>query len=306
MAGANGEISGLQRFGKVPWTTYRCASLPAMELTRFGVWIGKALPEEDFGDAAALAERVGFGALWLGGSPRLLRVRPMLEATGTLVVATGIVNIWQYEPDVLAAEFWALEDEFPDRLLLGVGIGHPEATSKYKTPLTKTREFLDGLATVERPVPRERMTLAALGPKMLDLSLERTLGPHPYFTPPAHTRLARERLGAEGWIAPEQAVVVDPDSEPALAKARSYADRYLNLSNYANNLRRLGYSEQALAAGGSRAPIEEMVPQGDTATVAVAAQAHLDAGADHVCVQAVGAVGLPAREWAALAAALLG
>ncbi len=277
-----------------------------MQLTRFGVWIGRGLPEEDYGDAAALAERVGFGALWLGGSPRLLQVRPMLEATGTLVVATGIVNIWQYEPEDLAAEFWALEDEFPDRLLLGIGIGHPEATSEYKTPLTKTREFLDGLSGAERPVPRERMTLAALGPKMLDLSLERTLGPHPYFTPPAHTRLARERLGAEAWIAPEQAVVLDADARSALATAREYADLYLNLSNYANNLRRLGYSDKALAEGGSPAVIDEMVPQGDASGVTGAVRAHLEAGADHVCVQAVGARGVPTREWAALAAALFG
>jgi probable F420-dependent oxidoreductase len=275
-----------------------------MRLTRFGVWIGKALAQEDYGDAAALAERVGFGALWLGGSPRLLQVRPMLEATGTLVIATGIVNIWQYEPDELAAEFWALEEEFPDRLLLGIGIGHPEATSEYRTPLTKTREFLDGLSAAERPVPRERMTLAALGPKMLDLSLERTLGPHPYFTPPAHTRLARERLGAEAWIAPEQAVVLDAEAESALATARTYADRYLALSNYANNLRRLGYSDDALAEGGSPAMIDEMVPQGDAEAVAGAVHAHLDAGADHVCVQAVGARGIPTREWAALGATL--
>ena len=277
-----------------------------MELTRFGVWIGNALPEEDYGDAAALAERVGFGALWLGGSPRLLKLRPMLEATGTLVIATGIVNIWQYEPDELAAEFWALEEEFPDRLLLGIGIGHPEATSEYRTPLTKTREFLDGLSGADRPVPRERMTLAALGPRMLELSLERTLGPHPYFTPPAHTRFARELLGAEAWIAPEQAVVLDPDAESALATARTYADRYLKLSNYANNLRRLGYADDALAEGGSPTVIDEMVPQGDAGSVAGSVRAHLDAGADHVCVQAVGARGVPTREWAALAAALFG
>ncbi len=277
-----------------------------MELTRFGVWIGGALDADDYGAAAALAQRLGFGALWLGGSPRLLKLRAMLEATDTLVVATGIVNIWQYEPAELAGEFWILEREFPGRVLLGIGIGHPEATGEYKTPLAKTREFLDGIAAADDPVPRERMTLAALGPKMLDLSFERTLGPHPYFAPAEHTRMARQRLGTDAWIAPEQAVVVDPEPEAARAKARTYAQRYLNLSNYANNLRRLGYSEEALAYGGGEALVDELVPQGSAVEVARAVRAQLDAGADHVCVQAVGATGIPIHEWSELAAALIG
>ncbi len=273
---------------------------------QFGVWIGHSLGEEDYAKAAGLAEGLGFGALWLGGSPRLAKMRPMLEATDTLTIATGIVNIWQYEPAGLVDEFWALEDEFPDRLLLGVGIGHPEATSEYRTPLTKTREFFDGIEAAERPVPRERMTLAALGPKMLDLSLERTLGPHPYFTPPQHTRVARERLGSGAWIAPEQAVVVGGEPEAARAQARRYAQRYLNLSNYANSLRRLGYTEAALADGGSLELVDEMVPQGSAERGALSVRAHLDAGADHVCVQAVGVKGVPVREWTELAAVLLG
>ncbi len=276
-----------------------------MELTRFGVWIGGALGEQDYGTAAALAERLGFGALWLGGSPRLLRLRPMLESTETLVIATGIVNIWQYKPSELASEFWMLERDFPERLLLGIGIGHPEATSEYQSPLTKTREFLDGIAAADQPVPRERMTLAALGPKMLDLSLERTLGPHPYFTPPAHTRIAREQLGAGAWIAPEQAVVVGDDPDVARAKARTYAERYLKLSNYANNLRRLGYPEEALSDGGSQMLVDEMVPQGEAEEVAGAVRAQLEAGADHVCVQSVGASGVPIREWTDLATVLI-
>ena len=150
-----------------------------MQLTRFGVWIGKALPEEDYGDAAALAER---SWLWCAVARRLAAAAAgaaHARGNGDACYRHGIVNIWQYEPDELAAEFGALEEEFPDRLLLGIGIGHPEATSEYKKPLTKTREFLDGLSGAERPVPRERMTLAALGPKMLDLSLERTLGTAP-------------------------------------------------------------------------------------------------------------------------------
>ena len=278
-----------------------------MELTRFGVWIGRSLDAADYGNAARLAQDLGFGALWLGGSPRLPALRPMLEATDGIVIATGIVNIWQYEPEALADEFAALDTDFPGRVLLGIGIGHPEATQEYEKPLTKTRRFLDGIAGSEHPVPRDRMVLAALGPKMLDLSFERTLGTHPYFTPPAHTRFARERLGSGALVAPEQAVVIDTgDPDAALAHARSYARMYLNLSNYTGNLKRFGYTDEAIADGGSRALIDDLVPQGSAEQVAATVHAHLDAGANHVCVQTVGAADVPTREWTELAAALIG
>jgi probable F420-dependent oxidoreductase len=277
-----------------------------MELTKFGVWIGRTLPEEEYAAAAALAEELGFGTFWLGGSPRLTKLRPMLEATDALVIATGIINIWQYDPAELAAEFDALDAEFPGRVLLGIGIGHPEATSEYTKPLTKTREFFDGIAGSDHPVPRERMILAALGPKMLDLSFERSLGTHPYFTPPAHTRFARERLGSTALVAPEQAVVVDRDQASGLAKARKYADLYLNRTNYTANLKRFGYTDADIEGGGSQALIDELVPQGSGEQVAAAALAHLDAGADHVCVQTVGVAGVPRAEWTEVAAALIG
>ncbi len=277
-----------------------------MELTKFGVWIGGSIDQADYGEAAGLAEELGFGALWLGGSPRLPTLRPMLEATDRMVIATGIVNIWQYDPAELADEFTVLDADFPGRVLLGIGIGHPEATSEYKTPLAKTLEFLDGIAASPNRVPRDRMVLAALGPKMLDLSYQRTLGTHPYFTPPAHTEFARERLGSSALVAPEQAVVIDDDPERALETARTYAARYLNLSNYTNNLRRFGYTDEALADGGSRALVDELVPQGEGGQVSASVRAHLAAGANHVCVQAVGAEGVPMREWTELAAALIG
>jgi probable F420-dependent oxidoreductase len=277
-----------------------------MELTKFGLWIGRSVDEAQYGEAARLAQLLGFGALWLGSSPRLPKLRPMLEATDRLVVATGIVNIWQYEPEALADEFAALDADFPGRVLLGIGIGHPENTQEYEKPLTKSRKFLDGIAESEHPVRRDRMVLAALGPKMLDLSFERTLGTHPYFTPPAHTRFARERLGSGALVAPEQAVVIDSDPGTAIEKARGYADMYLKLANYTNNLRRFGYAEEAIADGGAKALIDELVPQGSGEHVAPAVHAHLDAGADHVCVQTVGTRGVPEREWTELAGALLG
>jgi probable F420-dependent oxidoreductase len=280
-----------------------CQAL-GMNLTKHGVWIGRSLPESEYGEAASLVEALGFGALWLGGSPRLAKLRPMLEGTEKIVIATGIVNIWQYEPVHLAQEFAELEREFPGRLLLGIGIGHPEATSEYQKPLSKTREFLDGIAAAPEPVPRERMVVAALGPKMLDLSFERTLGSHPYFVPMEHTRLVREQLGVDALVAPEVAVVVDEDRERALAAARRYAEMYLQLANYTGNLKRLGWADEDFANGGSDRLIDAVVPQGSAAQLAGVVQAHLDAGADHVCVQTVGVDGVPTAEWTAMAAAL--
>lgn len=281
-----------------------------MELTKFGLWIGRSVAQEQYGEAARLAEELGYGALWVGGSPRLPDLRSLLEASERIVIASGIVNIWAYDPAALAEEFAVIDADFPGRLLLGLGIGHPEATQEYEKPLTKTRHFLDGIAASGHPVPRERMALAALGPKMLDLSFERTLGTHPYFVTPAHTAFARERLGSGALIAPEQAVVIDHgDAEAAHETARGYSGMYLGLSNYTNNLKRFGYSDADIAEGGSRALIDDVVPQGSAAQLAAAVHAHLDAGADHVCVQTLqpsGTTGVPADDWRALAEVLIG
>jgi probable F420-dependent oxidoreductase len=278
-----------------------------MNLTRYGIWTSQRSlgDERHLAEAARVAERLGFGAIWLGGSPRLTEARGMLEASERIVVATGIVNIWQYEPEQLAAEFAQLHEEFPDRLLLGIGIGHPEATSEYQAPLAKTRSFLDGLDAAPVPVPRDSMCLAALGPKMLDLSAQRTLGTHPYFTPPAHTSFARERLGAGALVAPELAVVLDGDRDDARRTARRYARLYLGLRNYTRNLLRHGFAEADIAGEGSDELIDTIVPQGDAERLAAAAREHLDAGADHVCLQTVGVSGVPLAEWEALARALL-
>jgi probable F420-dependent oxidoreductase len=264
------------------------------------------LGEESLTEAAKLVEELGFGALWLGGSPQLPVLRPLLAASERLVIATGIVNVWQYEPDRLAREFAELEEEFPGRLLLGIGIGHPEATSVYQKPLSKMREFLDGLDAAAPGVPRERRCIAALGPKMLDLSSERTLGTHPYFTPVEHTEFARERVGTGPLVAPELACVVDDDPDRGRAAARKYAEMYLRLRNYTGNLLRFGFSEADIADGGSDRLIDAVVPQGSAEQVAAVARAHLEAGADHVCLQTVGVRGVPREQWTMLASALIG
>jgi probable F420-dependent oxidoreductase len=276
-----------------------------MHLTKFGVFtLARTLGAENYGEAAAVAERLGFGALWLGGSPRLTELRPMLAGSERLVIASGIVNIWHYEPETLAEEFHRLEAEFPGRLLVGIGIGHPERNVEYVKPLTKSTEFLDGIAAAPRPIPPERMALAALGPKMLELAATRTLGPHPYFSTLEHTRLARARLGEGAWIAPEQALVIDEDAERARAAAREYARTYLELGNYTSNLRRLGWSEDDLGGGGSDELIDAVVPQGSAQDAARVAQAQLEAGASHVPIQTAGVSGVPVAAWTALAGAL--
>jgi probable F420-dependent oxidoreductase len=276
-----------------------------MELGTIGVWTSyRAIGEENAGEAAALAQELGFGTFWLGGSPRLPSVRPLLEGGDRIAVATGIVNVWSYDPLELAREYAALSPEFADRLLVGIGIGHPEATSDYSRPLSAMREFLDGVDSAETPIPVDRRCLAALRPKMLDLAGQRSCGAHTYFVPVDHTRAARKQLGEGRLLATELACVVDTDADSARAKARGYAKLYLGLSNYTGNLLAFGFTEQDIADGGSDRLIDAIVPHGSAEQIAAAAREHLAAGADHVCLQPVGTQGIPRDEWSALASAL--
>ena len=276
-----------------------------MRLGEFGIWTSyRAIGEENAGEAAKLVEDLGFGTLWLGGSPQLPALRPLLEATGRIVVATGILNVWASEPERVTRDFAELEEDFPGRVLLGIGIGHPEATSQYRKPLAAMRSFLDALDAAAAPVPRTRRCLAALGPKMLELSAERSWGAHTYFVPVEHTRAARASLGETALLAPELACVLDDGVESARAKARSYAALYLGLRNYTGNLVNYGFAEHDIADGGSDRLIDAIVPHGTAEEIATAARQHLSAGADHVCLQTVGVDGVPRSEWRALASVL--
>jgi len=277
-----------------------------MQLGKIGVWTTfHAIGEGNAGEAAKLVEDLGFSTFWLGGSPKLPTVRPLLQSTSRLIVATGIVNVWQNEPAQLAAEHAELTGAFPGRLLLGIGIGHPEATSDYSRPLSTMREFLDGLDAAVDPVPQDERCLAALGPRMLELSAERSLGAIPYFVPDEHTRFARERLGPGALLAPELACVLDTDGTRARDTARGYAQLYLRLRNYTSNLLRFGFTEQDIADGGSDRLIDAVVPHGSPEQIAETVRAHLDAGADQVCLQPLGADGIPREQWIALASALI-
>ena len=280
--------------------------MSSIDLGRIGVWSAKPpFTVERAGEAAKLIEQLGYGTWWVGASPDVHDIRPVLEATSTLVAATGILNVWANEASETAAAAAAVRGDFPSRFMLGIGIGHSEATAEYRKPLTAMRAFLDGLDASMTPPPPEERCLAALGPKMLDLAGERTAGTHPYFVPVEHTRTARERLGPGKLVAPELACVVDTDRTRATRIARDYASYHLDLRNYVQNLRRFGFTEDDVANGGSDRLIDAIVPHGSAEEIAEVVHAHVEAGADHVCLQPLGEEWPPRNAWIALANALI-
>jgi probable F420-dependent oxidoreductase len=233
-------------------------------------------------------EAAGFTSVWYPGvnsAADLAAVEPALAATQRLVLGTGIASVWTWQPADLAAAAQRLEDRYPGRFVLGLGVSHApavEATGQaYVKPYTKMVQFLDELPAV--PVP---VILAALGPKMLELSRDRAAGAHPYFSPPEHTAFARQVLGPAPLLVPEIAVSLIP-GEAGDAQARDYAKFYLRLPNYTGNLRRSGYTDADIEGGGSDRLMADVVPHGPEASLA-GITAHLDAGADHVVVQLLG------------------
>jgi probable F420-dependent oxidoreductase len=241
-------------------------------------------------DAAAYGreiEAAGFTSVWFPGMNSvedLAAVEPMLAATDRLVLGTGIASVWTWTPDELARETNRLAAAYPGRFILGLGVSHAplvESTGQaYVKPYSKMARFLDELPEVTAPV-----VLAALGPKMLELSRDRALGAHPYFTPPEHTAYARRVLGAQPLLIPEVAAALAP-GEHGAAAARAYAKLYLGLPNYTNNLKRFGFTDADFAGAGSDRLISTVVPNGPVA-IATRLREHLAAGADHVVVQLV-------------------
>ena len=229
-------------------------------------------------------EALGYGAIWAGGSPaaELSWVDPILEQTSTLKLATGIVNIWTAEPGPTAESFHRIDKAYPGRFLLGIGVGHPEAHQQYRKPVDALTDYLDKLD--EYGVPKDRRVVAALGPKVLKLSAERSAGAHPYLTTPEHTAEAR-RLIPEAFIAPEHKAVLTTDPEKARAVGRKALEIYLNLANYVNSWKRLGFTEDDVAKPGSDRLVDAVVAYGTPAEIAARLKEHISAGADHVAVQ---------------------
>lgn len=254
------------------------------ELGPFGIWIprGQLAP-----GIAGEVERAGFGALWVGMSPRkdLRQVEEQLDASDRITVATGIVNIWGTDVDTLAESYHRVQARHPNRLLLGIGaawaVGKGEPPT---TPYRRVVEFLDGLG--ERGVPREHLVLAALGPRMLRLAAERTAGAHPYLTTPAHTRFARGVLGDGPILAPEQRVAFEDDLDAARETARASIEYYLGIPDYRRNLStRLGYTDHDLSGRGSQRLVDDLAALGGDEAIAISIRAHLAVGATHVCAQ---------------------
>lgn len=267
-------------------------------LGRTGVW-SAALRYGDESSAAELAaelESLGYGALWLPdvGGDLFSRVARLLEATSTATVATGILNVWMHPATETAAVHHDLVARHGDRLLFGLGVSHQllidsTGVGTYAKPLSVMRTYLDELDAAARPLAAGDRVLAALGPKMLELARTRAAGAHPYLVTPEHTAIVREALGDGPIVAPEQAVVLETDPDVARATAREHLAGYLILPNYSNNWRRLGFTDADLADGGSDRLVDALVVWGDEDAILQRVQAHRDAGADHVCVQALGA-----------------
>lgn len=250
----------------------------------YGVW--RSAPQLDAAFAAEV-ERLGYGALWIGGSPSgdLAIVDEVLGATRRIVVATGIVNVWRDDAATVAESFQRIEARHPGRFVLGIGSGHKEATAERVRPLATMRRYLDVLD--EGGVPAESRLLAALGPRTLELARDRSLGAHPYLTTPEHTARARAVLG-EALLAPDQKVAIAPTIEEARETARRFLARYLQMSNYVRMLLESGFTDADVAGSGSDRLVDA-VATGHTVEAAVArVDAHLHAGADHVAVQALG------------------
>jgi probable F420-dependent oxidoreductase len=254
------------------------------DLGRVGVWtFGSPGPE-----AAAEIEKLGYGSLWVGGSPAadLSFVEPILEQTQTLGVATGIVNIWTADANEVAESYHRIEKAFPGRFLLGVGVGHPEHTQEYRKPYDALVEYLDVLDA--KQVPTSRRVIAALGKKVHELAAKRSAGAHPYLTTPEHTAQAREWIGSSVYLAPEHKVVLTTDADEARAIGRQTVDFYLNLSNYLNNWKRLGFTDEDIAKPGSDKLIDAVVAHGSADDIAKRLGEHLAAGADSVLIQVLG------------------
>jgi probable F420-dependent oxidoreductase len=241
---------------------------------------------------AADIEQLGYCAIWVGGSPAadLSFVEPILAQTETLRLATGVVNIWSAPPDEVAASYHRIEKRYPGRFLLGIGAGHRENTLEYAKPYGALVSYLDALDAAA--FPTSSRVIAALGPRMLRLSRERSAGAHPFLTTPEHTAQARELLGDSAFLAPEhKAVLTAPGAEnagEARALGRKTVGFYLGLSNYVNNWRRLGFTPDDVEPPGSDRLIDAVVAYGTAVQIAARLSEHLNAGADHVAVQVLG------------------
>jgi probable F420-dependent oxidoreductase len=265
-----------------------------LALGKFGAWFNPVYEDAVRVRFVAEAEALGYTTAWLGVGRRsmadLKLIEQALDATTTTVVATAIVNVWTNDATSVGVSYQRIAAKHPNRLLLGVGIGHPESIAVYRSSMDTLASYLDILDDCD--VPRERRVLASLGPRALRLAAARTAGTHPYLVVPGFTQHALEILGPAALLTPEHKVVVTADQDKARAIGRAFVEKpYLTLSNYVNNLLRHGFTSEDVHGEGSDRLIDALVLHGDTEQISTGLSAHLEAGANHVSVQVLVAPG---------------
>jgi probable F420-dependent oxidoreductase len=285
-----------------------------------GIWTSNldSLPAPKAKEAVAELEELGYAALWFGeafGREAFTNASKFLCATSRLVVATGIANIFVRDASATNAAAKTLAGAYPDRFILGLGVSHGPMVEMrghdYSSPLSTMRAYLQDMRearfTAVQPEHDPPWLLAALGPKMLELSRDLADGAHPYLVTPQHTAGAREILGDGPLLAVEQAVVLTTDREKALRLGRSHLRRYMRLPNYRNSWLRQGFKEEDLSDGGSERLVEGLVAWGSEGDIRERVREHLSAGADQVCVQVVtdDPIDSLSEQWRSLAPALL-
>jgi probable F420-dependent oxidoreductase len=278
---------------------------------RIGIWS----LELRFGDpgeaaeAAAELDELGYGALWIPGGVGgdvfgdLVRLQ---AATRNVTIASGILNIWKHRPEDVGAWWRDQSNSIRSRMLLGLGVSHgPLIGDAYAKPLAAMRDYLAELSA--QGLPSDVLCLAALGPKMLELARDRTAGAHPYLVTPEHSALARSILGPAALLAPEQGVILESDPTRARELGRQALTHYRRLPNYVNSWARLGFSADEITSASDRL-IDSVFAWGDTRQIAERVNAHLHAGADHVCIQVITGAGTsvsaPRPAWRELAPSL--
>ncbi|QWB25334.1 MULTISPECIES: LLM class F420-dependent oxidoreductase [Streptomyces] len=277
---------------------------------RYGIWsVGLRSEDPDrrgeLAETAAELEELGYGALWLGGNTSAANAAPLIEATSRLTVGTSIQSIWEHEADTTAASFAELEAAHPGRFLLGLGVSHAKRAEQYRRPYSALVSYLDGLDAAG--MPADGRVLAALGPKSLELTRDRSAGAIPYLVTAEHTAHARELLGDGPLLAPELGVIPETDPTRARALAREFLALYLPLPNYTNNFLRHGFTENDLPNGGSDRLIDALFAWGDEAAIRARIDTYFDAGADHVALQVVTDSprdALPRKAWRDLSSVL--
>lgn len=295
-------------------------SKPSVDLGRVGIWYGSidALPTSEAQRAAQLVEELGFPSLWVAeavGRDPFVSSAVLLSATKNLKLATGIANIYARDPMTMVAGQKTLAEAFPGRFLLGMGVSHGHLVAgvrkhDYSKPYSYMVEYLarmdKALFMAKGPDDDGGRILAALGPKMLQLAATQANGSHPYFTTPEHTAIARETMGPDALLAPEQMVVLSTDADEARRIGRAGMKIYLGLPNYWNNLVRLGFTDDDRENGGSDRLVDAIVAWGTPDQIAERVAQHHAAGADHVCVQVLqDGTAMPEQQWRDLAKVLL-